>query len=75
MMNTEQLITEACSLPLEQRAQVVERVLQSLSASNPEIDQAWLALAQRRRDELASGAVAGLAGEAVFARIAQRLGR
>ena len=33
-MNTEQLITEACSLPLEQRALVVERSLQSLSVSN-----------------------------------------
>ena len=54
-MNTEQLITEACSLPVEQRAQVLERLLQSLSASNAVIDQAWLSLAQRRHDELISG--------------------
>jgi putative addiction module component (TIGR02574 family) len=74
MMNAEQLITEACSLPLEQRAQVVERLLQSLSASNAEIDRAWLSLAQRRHDELSSGKVAGIPGNEVFARIARRFG-
>lgn len=74
MMNTEQLITEACSLPLEQRAHVVERLLQSLSASNPEIDQAWLGLARRRQEELASGKVPGIPGEEVFKRISRRFG-
>ena len=73
-MNTEQLITEACSLPVEQRAQVVERLLQSLSASNAEIDQAWLSLAQRRQDELTSCKVTGIPGNEVFARIARRFG-
>lgn len=74
MMNAEQLITEACSLPLEQRAQVVERLLQSLSASNAEIDRAWLSLAQRRHGELSSGKVAGIPGDEVFARITRRFG-
>lgn len=74
MMNTEQLIAEACSLPLEQRAQVVERLLQSLSASNPEIDRAWLDLARRRQEEMASGKVSGIPGEEVFERISRRFG-
>ena len=73
-MNAEQLITEACSLPMEQRALVVERLLQSLSVSNAEVDQAWLSLAQRRQDELTSGKVAGIPGNVVFARIARRFG-
>ncbi len=41
-MNTEQLISEACSLPAAQRAQVVEHLLQSLTASHAEIDRDWL---------------------------------
>lgn len=40
-MNAEQLIAEACNLPLEQRAMVVDRLLQTFSATNTEIDQAW----------------------------------
>lgn len=75
MMTTEQLITEACSLPLEQRAQVLERLLQSLSASNQEVDQAWLDLARHRREELASGKVSGIPGDEVFKRISRRFGR
>ena len=73
-MNTEQLISEACSLPLNQRVQVVERLLQSLSASNAEVDLAWLSLAQRRHDELTSGKVTGLPGNEIFSRIARRFG-
>ena len=74
-MNTEQLIAEACNLPLEQRAMVVDRLLQTFSAINPEIDQAWGALAQKRRDDLASGKAAGVPAELVFERIASRLQR
>lgn len=74
-MNVEQLIAEACNLPLEQRAMVVDRLLQTFSASTPDVDEAWGALAQTRSDALSSGKAVGVPAELVFERIANRLHR
>jgi len=74
-MNTEQLIAEACNLPVDQRAMVVDRLLQTFAAINPEIDRAWGECARQRSDELASGKVAGVTADVVFQRIEARLAR
>ncbi len=73
-MNTEQLVAEACSLPLEQRAQLVERLLQTLSGSSADNDQSWLAVARQRLAEIQGGQTEGVAGEDVFKRIFARYG-
>ena len=73
-MNTEQLIAEACSLPLEQRAHMVERLLQTLSGSSAENEQTWLAVARERLAEMQNGQTEGVAGELVFKRIFTRYG-
>lgn len=74
-MNTEQLIAEACNLPMEQRAAMVDRLSQTFAATSPEIDQAWGELARQRRDALANGEVLGVPADLVFERIASRLQR
>ena len=73
-MNAEQIIIEASSLPLEQRARVVDRILQTLVPTSAENDGAWLAVARQRLAELRSGKVAAVPGEAVFERILSRHG-
>jgi putative addiction module component (TIGR02574 family) len=73
-MNTTDLMTEAASLPLEERALLVDSLLQTL---NPPPDDsttaAWLAVARRRLDDMRSGRVAAIPGEAVFEKVRRRL--
>jgi len=71
-MKTEDLITEAMSLPVEERATVIDSLLKSLNPPEPEIDRQWAAVARRRLAELRSGAVEAVPGEEVFKRIADR---
>ena len=72
MMKTTELIDEVASLPVEERARVVDTLLRSLNAPESAIDSAWMEVAQRRLDELRAGRVEAVPGEAVFARIRQR---
>ena len=72
MMKTAELIDEAASLPVEERARVVDTLLRSLNAPESAIDSAWMEVAQRRLDELRAGRVEAILGEAVFERIRQR---
>ena len=73
-MKTSDLIDEAVSLPLEERARVVDTLLQSLNPPDEAAAAAWLEVARRRLTELRSGSVAPLEGEQVFARIRSRYG-
>ena len=73
-MNTDELIDEVTSLPVEERARVVDSLLQSLNSPDESNTAAWLALAKRRLEELRSGAVKAIPGEEVFAKIRQRYG-
>lgn len=73
-MKTTDLIAEAISLPVEERALMVESLLQTLNAPETDLDAAWLVVARRRLDELRSGTVATVPGEAVFERLMRRFG-
>lgn len=72
MMKTTELIDEVASLPVEERARVVDTLLRSLNAPESVIDSAWMDVAQRRLDELRAGRVEAVPGDAVFERIRQR---
>jgi putative addiction module component (TIGR02574 family) len=74
-MKTEDLIAEAMSLPVEERATVVDSLLKSLNPPESEIDEQWVAVARRRLEELRSGAVEAVPGEDVFKRIASRFSK
>ena len=74
-MTTVDLINEVVSLPVEERARIVDAVLKTLNPPDDGHAQAWLAVARRRLEELASGQVQGRPGEAVFERIRQRYAR
>ena len=71
-MKVKDLINEAESLPVEERAMVVDSLLRSLNPPESEIDRKWAAVAQRRLEEIRSGAVEAIPGEQVFEKIWKR---
>ena len=72
-MKTVDLMTEAASLPLEERARLVDSLLQTLNPADEATTTAWLAVARRRLDDLRSGRVEAVSGEAVFEKVRRRL--
>ena len=71
-MKTKDLISEALSLPVEERAQVAESILMSMNPPDASIDKKWTNIAKKRLAELRSGAVKGISGEEVFDNIWKR---
>jgi putative addiction module component (TIGR02574 family) len=71
-MKAKDLIAEAISLPVEERAIVVESILKSLNPPEAEIDQKWADVAKQRLSALRTGEVEPIPGEEVFNRIWKR---
>lgn len=71
-MKASVLLDEAISLPVEERAHLVDCLLQTLNPPDGAHAAAWAAAARRRFDELRSEKVVAIPGESVFARIRQR---
>ena len=72
MLSTNEIIHEAELLPAEELALVVDTLLRSLSRQDTAVDQQWANVAQRRLEELRSGEVATVPGEAVLSRLHKR---
>lgn len=69
-LNLEQITEEALSLPDKARAQLTERLAESLDADAETAHrQLWAAEAHRRHDELREGKVEGIPAEDGFAQI------
>ncbi len=68
-MNTKELIDEEVSLPVEERALLVDSLLRSLNQPESEIDKEWAELAKRRLAELRSGSVEAIPGQDVFDKV------
>ena len=75
MISTEELISEAVSLPVDIRVQLVEKLLQSLNPTEKETDELWAAEAERRVQEIESGTVKTVPGDEVFKKIRDRLAK
>jgi putative addiction module component (TIGR02574 family) len=74
-MKVKDLITEAVSLPVEERAILVESLLRSLNPTDAEIDKAWAAEAERRLAEVRAGTMTTIPADEVFADIRSRFAR
>ena len=74
-MSTDELINEVISLPVEQRARLVDELLKSLNPSQAEIDELWAGEAERRVAEIEAGKVKTIPGDEVFDKLRKRLGR
>ncbi len=71
-MNTKRLIDEAVSLPVEERALVVDSLLRNLNQPESDIDKKWAKEAKRRLTELRSESVMAIRGEEVFEKVWKR---
>ncbi|OGP60763.1 MAG: addiction module protein [Deltaproteobacteria bacterium RBG_13_61_14] len=75
MHTIQEIIREASELPVEDRANVIDSLLRTLNAPNPDMDRAWSETASRRLRELRSGRVQPVPGDRVFAKIKARFAR
>ena len=68
-MNLKDRIGEAESLPVEERALIVDSLLRSLNPPESEIDRKWAIVAKDRLEQIRSGSAESIPGEEVFAKI------
>jgi len=75
-LTLEQLTAEAMQLPIESRALLADKLVESLaSAELDDIQRLWAAEAIRRRDEVRSGRVQSIPGEQVLDEVRRLVGR
>ena len=68
LLSPEQIQIEALSLPPEQRAELAERLLESLGGEqNGDVTHEWLQLATKRLKEIRSGETTLIDGDTVLA--------
>lgn len=71
-MKTKELIAEILDLPVDQRAEIADQILQTLNAPDPEIEKAWAKEARRRLDEFEQGKMKTTAGEQVHQQLREK---
>ena len=74
-MNINEIVSEAESLPVEERIRVVDALLRSLNSPESSIDKQWVEAAQCRLDDIRAGRVVTVSSEQVFASLRARLER
>ena len=72
---TAELVSIAESLPIDLKIELIDKLLESISPSEGEIDELWKVEVERRIDEVESGKVNTIPGEEVFARIRERFSK
>lgn len=65
---------EALALPVEMRAELIDRLLHSIHPCSPDIDRLWAIEAERRVAEIGNDKVRLLPGQDVFEKIRQEYG-
>ncbi len=63
------------SLPIDMKLKLIDHLLESISPTTKEIDEAWKEEVERRIDEVERGEVKLIPGEEVFARMRERYGK
>jgi len=72
MINTDELISEAVSLPVEKRILLVNKLLESLNPSKKEIDEVWAKEAEGRVSDIMAGKEKTIPGEEVFKEVREK---
>ena len=72
MIKTDELISEAVSLPIETRILLVNKLLESLNPSKNEIDELWAKEAEGRISDISTGREKTIPGEEVFKEIREK---
>ncbi len=71
-MNTQELVLEAISRPVDERAIIADSLLKSLNPPESIIDKEWAKLAKQRLSEIKSGDAKVIPGKEVFQKIRER---
>ena len=69
---TMDIMERAEMLPIDLKLELVDRLLESISPSQKDIDELWKIEVERRIDEVESGEVKTIPGDEVFAKIRGR---
>ena len=72
MHGVREIIQEASSLPVEDRAIIIDSLLKTMNQPDNDIDREWSAVAHQRLNDLCSGKVSGVPGEDVIAKFYRR---
>ena len=72
MIKTDEHISEAISLPIDIRTQLINRLLVSLNPERRDIDEFWMKEAEKRLKDIKTGKVKTIPGEQVFQEIKER---
>ena len=67
-MSINEIIDEALTLKPQERYKIIETIYESLSASNLEIEQAWIEESHRRIEAIEKGKMETIPYEEVFAK-------
>ena len=73
MHGMKEIIQEAESLPVEERAMVIDSLLRTMNPPVAAIDNEWVKVAKRRLAELRSGAVKPVSGNEAFSNFRTRI--
>lgn len=65
-MKTKRLIDEISDLPVDQRVEIADQILQTLNAPDPEVEEAWIHEVEARLEEYRQGKVKLIPAEEVF---------
>jgi len=72
---TMDLMERVESLPIDMKIELVDKILESLTPNQKEIDELWKIEVERRIDDLENGKAKTIPGEQVFANIRERFGK
>ena len=72
---TSDIFSIADSLPIDMKIELVDRLLESISPTQEEIDELWKAEIERRIDDVESGGVRTIPGDEVFSKIRERFSK
>lgn len=65
-MNTKDLIAKISVLPIEQRIEIIDQILQTLKNPDPTIESEWFRIVSARLEEYKEGKVHLIPAEEVF---------
>ena len=69
---TMDIMERAEMLPIDMKLELIDRLLESISATSQVVEEAWKEEVERRIDEVESGDVKLIPGEEVFAKMRKR---
>ena len=75
MATTEEILNQLLSLPVDTRAQLAQKLLESLEPQNERNREIWAAEIESRLDAYERGDLQAVPGEEVFARLREKFPR